>query len=81
MRGRFRAMVGRDRRLCFFQLKVFPMKPILLIAAVLVLPLVWGYLAEQLLRRIWPGRAETSADWASSQGEDDNQTAYLDFQI
>jgi hypothetical protein len=56
------------------------MKTTLLIVAALVFPLVWGYLAEQLLKRVWP-RSSESAQEASSQSRNDKQTFYPDYQI
>ena len=57
------------------------MKTFFLIAAALVFPLVWGYLAEQLLRRIWPQKQENSAGAAGGQHKDDQQPFTLDYQI
>ncbi len=53
------------------------METMFLIAAALLFPVVWGYLAERLLRRIWPQKNNDAAD---SQSKDD-QPFYPDYQI
>lgn len=58
------------------------MKPIVLITAALVFPLVWGYLSEQILRRIWPRRKEAAkANEHSPNIPHEQPTQFLDYQI
>ncbi len=57
---------------------VSQMNTALLVAAVLVIPLFWGYVAEQLMRRLWP---ESSDDRLKPKADRDRQQDYFDFQI
>lgn len=58
------------------------MRPIALVIAALVFPLVWGYLSEQILRRIWPRRSNASnADAQGASGKHEPPTPFLDYQI
>jgi hypothetical protein len=58
------------------------MKPIFLIVLALVFPLFWGYLAEQILRRIWPRRSqESKANEDRQIVKQEPQTPFLDYQI
>ena len=55
------------------------MKTTILIAAALVFPLVWGYLAEQILKRVWPRASDSEG--SPSPGRDEKQTYSPDYQI
>jgi hypothetical protein len=58
------------------------MKPIVLILAALVFPLVWGYLSEQILRRIWPHRMQASrTDKHDPNNKKTQPTQFPDYQI
>lgn len=58
------------------------MNPIVLILAALVFPLVWGYLAEQFLRRIWPRGADSpNPDDKQPLVKRESPTPLPDYQI
>ena len=58
------------------------MNTVLLVVAVLVIPLLWGYLAELLTRRLWPESAESSPESRPNSKADRNRHQdYFDFQI
>ncbi len=62
--------------------KVILMKPTALILAALVLPLIWGYVAEQLLRRIWRRRPDPFPGEKTTRPlEREPQTQFPDYQI
>lgn len=51
----------------------------LLVAAALVIPLVWGYVAHWVMERFWPRRNGLSGERHDSP--DATDAGYLDFQI
>ena len=54
------------------------MRTALLVSAVVVIPLLWGYVAEQLMRRLWP---ESSEGRPQPKPDRDRPQDYFDFQI